>query len=129
MRALLLVPLLLASPAFAAAEAPPATRAEAKDFSADAKLLFRAAACGTLDDAGELGLDKAIVEKHCTALKPLIGNYADFWKSNIEPTLAKVVPRDKAPTVVYPFGGGDSVTALGTYPQVNDLTTLSLELV
>ena len=30
-------------------------------------------------------------------------------------------------TVVYPFGGGDLISALTTYPEANDYTTLSLE--
>jgi hypothetical protein len=119
------------------AETPPTsaaphvdTRQEAKDFASEVKLLFRAAACGTLSETPEaMPLDGAVVSKHCALLRPLMDAYAQFWQSNIEPTLAKYVPRDKATTVVYPFGGGDLVTSLGTYPEVTDLTSLSLESV
>jgi hypothetical protein len=100
----------------------------AKNFAEDARLLFKVAACGKLDVP--LGtIDEKTVAAHCTQLEPLVEGYQKFWQENIEGLLSQIVPRDKAQTVVYPFGGGDLVTALGTYPNVQDLTALSLEIV
>jgi hypothetical protein len=38
------------------------------------------------------------------------------------------VPTDAPKTVVYPFGGGDLISALVAFPDATDITTLSLEL-
>ncbi|MCC6808942.1 MAG: hypothetical protein IT381_16055 [Deltaproteobacteria bacterium] len=133
MYAFVLIALLAADPApqAAAPAAPtvsPTPREAAKNFAEDVKLLFKVAACGRMDVP--LGtIDERAVNGHCADLQPLIDHYTKFWSENIEPLLAQIVPREKATTVVYPFGGGDLVTALGTYPNVSDLTTLSLEVV
>ncbi len=43
------------------------------------------------------------------------------------PVLSTIVPADVPKTVVYPFGGGDLLTALATYPNATEITTISLE--
>jgi hypothetical protein len=44
------------------------------------------------------------------------------------PFLAKVVPASLPGSVVYPFGGGDLLSALTTYPTASEIDTISLEL-
>jgi hypothetical protein len=115
------------------ADGEPTPRDQAKSFAPEVALLFTNAACGKLvgpnapaPAANEQ--DAKVVAGHCKDLEPLITGYSDFWKSTIEPVIAQIVPREKGTTIVYPFGGGDLVTALGTYTEAKEITTLSLEL-
>jgi hypothetical protein len=41
---------------------------------------------------------------------------------------AALVPDDAPKTVVYPFGGGDLISALVAFPDADEITTISLEL-
>jgi hypothetical protein len=43
------------------------------------------------------------------------------------PFIAALLPKDLPKVVVYPFGGGDLVTALATFPDATEITTISLE--
>jgi hypothetical protein len=114
---------LLSVTATAAAQAPvPA------DFTAEAKLLYRAVACGGTDPLPST-VDTAVVDAHCKELRVLMEDYKKRWLNQAMPYLAKVVPASGIPqTVVYPFGGSDLVSALATFPATPELTTLSLEL-
>ncbi len=100
-------------------------RAEGADFSADAALLYRIAACG-----GEASVDpklEKIVERHC---KFIAQHGAEFRKQYIEKGhtwFESVVPKDAPKTVVYPFGGGDLLSALVAFPDAIEITTISLE--
>ncbi|MFT3693934.1 MAG: hypothetical protein QM831_12385 [Kofleriaceae bacterium] len=96
------------------------------DFIADAKLYYRVVACGNAD-ALPAGIDAGIVDKHCAVMAK---RYADFQKSYVEPAekfFEPLRPKDLPSIVVYPFGGGDLASALLTYPQATDITTISLE--
>jgi hypothetical protein len=116
-----LVPLLLVLvPAAARAQAP------AVDFIAQAKELYRVAACGGDDPVPEK-FDPKVVDAHCRELGEKMGEYRKKWVEVAEPFLAGVVPADLPTTVVYPFGGGDLLTALATFPAAKEITTLSLE--
>jgi hypothetical protein len=44
-----------------------------------------------------------------------------------KPFLAALRPKDLPRVVVYPFGGGDLVSALATFPDATEITTISLE--
>jgi hypothetical protein len=105
--------------------APPA----ADDFSEEARLLYRAAACGTIEPAPALppSLPAATLDRHCQALRGLIASWKRRWSSKAVPFLAGVVPAELPGEVVYPFGGGDLFTALATFPRAAVITTLSLE--
>ena len=122
----------------APAATPGAPAPAGVDFIDDAKLLYRIAACGGADtplpgalaggDAG-LGarLDK-IVAHHC---KAILSRMAEFRTTYFEKGRAwfdAVVPRDVPRTVVYPFGGGDLLSALVAFPDATEITTISLEL-
>jgi hypothetical protein len=104
----------------------PAPGPGGQDFAAEARLLFRVAACG-----GEAplpsGLDAGVVEQHCRWLGEKIDEYRTGYLAGAEPFLAKLRPEGLPATVVYPFGGGDLLSALVTYPEATEITTLSLE--
>lgn len=60
-------------------------------------------------------------------LGSIIAEYKRSWLSVAMPFLAGIVPRDLPRTLVYPFGGGDLVSAIATFPDATDITTISLE--
>ena len=100
-------------------------RAQGVDFTPEAKLLWRIAACGGSDALPE-GVDAKMVDRHCKDLEAAITKYKTRWVDKAVPVLSTVVPADVPKTVVYPFGGGDLLTALATYPNATELTTMSL---
>ena len=53
---------------------------------------------------------------------------AGVYLARAQPFLAALRPRPLPDTVIYPFGGGDLLAALTTYPDARRITTLSLEL-
>lgn len=96
------------------------------DFISDAKLLYRVAACGGTDPV-DAKIEK-VVEKHCKAINEKLGDFkAQYFEKHRE-WFTKVVPADVPKTVVYPFGGGDLISALVAFPDATDITTISLEL-
>lgn len=108
-------------------EAEPAIAAPGgHDFAAQARLLYRVVACGSDEPLPE-GMDAKIVEAHCKALQPKIDSYRSRYVGEAKGFIAKLKPEGLPSTVVYPFGGGDLISALTTYPDAADITTLSLE--
>lgn len=112
--------------------APPDARKEpgnpaGKDFAEEAKLLFRVAACAG-DAPVPANLDAAAVKRHCDEILPEIEAYRTRYVGVVRPFLAALEPAGLPTTVVYPFGGGDLVTALTAYPDAREITTISLEL-
>lgn len=99
----------------------------ARDFADDARLLYRVVACG---GSAELParVDAKVVEEHCRELRPKIEAYKKRYVSVAKPFLSGLQPSDLPKKVVYPFSGGDLVTALTAYPKAEEITTLSLEL-
>jgi len=99
---------------------------EGRDFIDDAKVFYRVVACGGSDPV-PADLDAATVDKHCAAMAKL---YEEWQKTYVKPAsefFAALRPKDLPTTVVYPFGGGDLGSALVTYPDARDITTISLE--
>ncbi|HEY1959370.1 MAG TPA: hypothetical protein VGH28_27355 [Polyangiaceae bacterium] len=107
--------------------APPEVLAGA-DFATDAKTLFRVAACGSTDQPVPAGFDATVVDTHCKELASMIAEYKKTWVDVAMPFIAKLRPKNLPSTVVYPFGGGDLLGALATYPDGTDFTTISLEI-
>jgi hypothetical protein len=68
-----------------------------------------------------------VVKEHCQDLREKIDEYKKKWVDVAKPFLATLVPANIPATVVYPFGGGDLLTALSTYPNATELTAISLE--
>jgi hypothetical protein len=98
-----------------------------KDFGPEARLLFRVAACGSNDPLPD-ELDARIVKAHCDEILPKIASYRRRYVNVAKPFLTALSPKDLPDKVVYPFGGGDLATALTTYPDAKEVTTVSLEL-
>lgn len=104
----------------------PAAPAEAAaDFTAEAKALFAVVSCG--DAPLPADLDAKAVQAFCAQQKKQIAAYRDVYLPRAAPFLAKLRPAGLPTTVVYPFGGGDLLSALTTYPDARNVTTLSLE--
>ncbi|MFO0749273.1 MAG: hypothetical protein U1F43_26955 [Myxococcota bacterium] len=110
--------LLLTGTASARAEAP-------VEFDAELKALWRVAACEGTDL--DPRFDKAVVDAHCKDLEKILDAYRNDWLAKARPFFDQLVPKDVPKTVVYPFAGGDLMTALAVYPDLNELTTVSLE--
>ncbi|HEY5952373.1 MAG TPA: hypothetical protein VIV40_43040 [Kofleriaceae bacterium] len=99
---------------------------DARDFISDAKIFYRVAACGGTE-APPADLDATVIDKHCAEMKKryeyLQTNYIDKARAFFTP----LQPADLPKTVVYPFGGGDLLSALVTFPNATEITTISLE--
>ncbi len=96
------------------------------DFIDDAKLLYRIAACGGSEPV-EDKLTK-IVDKHCKAINDKLDKFRDQYFGKNREWFTAVVPKDVPKTIVYPFGGGDLLSALVAFPEATEITTISLEL-
>lgn len=105
---------------------PPGAEPGGHDFAAQARLLYRVVACGS-DDALPEGMDARVVEAHCKALLPKVQSYRAKYVGEAKSFIAGLRPEGLPATVVYPCGGGDLISALTTYPDAVDITTLSLE--
>ncbi len=117
MKILLAILIVLAS-ATAAHAAP-------REFDAEVKLFYRIVACAGTDPV-DPKLAK-VVAKHCKWMDTKIAKYRKKFIDPATAFFAKVRPAGLPTTVVYPFGGGDLVSALITYPDATEITTLSLE--
>jgi hypothetical protein len=111
----------------AVAAPPPNDASAGKDFGEEARILFRVAACAN-DGPLPAGLDAKVVKAHCDEIAPKIASYKRRYVSVAKPFLSALEPPGLPDKVVYPFGGGDLVTALTTYPNAREVTTVSLEL-
>ena len=100
--------------------------AQTTDFAAQAKVLFRVAACGSDDAIPERWSAKAI-ERHCKTMTELYASYKRAWADQAATFISALRPADLPKTVVYPFGGGDLTSALVVYPDAQEITTISLE--
>lgn len=104
-----------------------AARADAPlELDAEVKALFRVAACDTSVPL-DARFDKAVVDEHCAALAKTIERYRKDWLTPARPFFDQLVPKDIPTTVVYPFAGGDLMTALAVFPNLKEITTISLE--
>lgn len=114
-----------------AADAGPAVDASPPlagiDLEPQAVALFRVAACGS-DDALPDRFDPKMIEAHCKDLRSKYDEYKTQWMRVAMPYIAALVPKGLPPEIVYPFGGGDLMTALGTFPDAPVYTTISLEI-
>lgn len=97
-------------------------------FTKEVLAAFRVAGCGGDDSLVPSQIDKKLVETHCSALKNSYAEYKREWLDVAGPFIAKLRPSNLPLTVVYPFGGGDLVSALATFPDATELTTVSLEI-
>ncbi len=111
------------------ATAPPAGAAPAEapaDFVAEARVLMRVVACQG-DAPLPAGFDVPTHAAFCKRQLKSIAAYRDGYLPRASRFLARLRPAGLPTSVVYPFGGGDLLSALTTYPDATDITTLSLE--
>lgn len=114
-------------------KAPPADAAVPKpakraghDFITEARVLFHAALCRGKAPLPAVAT-RAFMTKQCRFLEHWINHYKNGWLKRARPFFAKVVPPIVKSQIVYPFGGGDLLTALVVFPKATEVTTLSLE--
>ncbi len=95
------------------------------NFINDALLVYRVITCGhgPVQDA----INIPIVENHCRNLQTHYGACRTEFIEKARPFIAALRPHDLPRTVIYPFGGSDLLSALATYPDATDITTISLE--
>jgi hypothetical protein len=97
-------------------------------YTKQVQAAFRVAACGGSDALLPAHIDKKIVDAHCGMQQAAFAEYKKEWLDVAGPFIAKLRPAGLPTTIVYPFGGGDLVSALATYPDATELTTVSLEI-
>ena len=105
---------------------PEATGQDGTDFITEARLLSQLVACAG-DAVLPAGWPAPLLKNHCVRLREQTAKYRARWIERTRPFLSRVVPADLPKSVVYPFGGGDLVTALATFPNADEFTTISLE--
>ena len=116
----------------ALAGAPPAAHAKRvnpktapRAFDSEVSYFYRVVACaGDRPVAEDIA---KIVEDHCKQLGERIAAYRKSFVDKATVFFDKVRPAGLPDTVVYPFGGGDLVSALVTFPGAREITTMSLE--
>ncbi len=99
---------------------------EPRDFIADAKVFYRVASCGGTA-APPTDLDAKVIEQHCEWMKKRYEYITTKYVEKARAFFAPLQPADLPTRVVYPFGGGDLMSALVTYPNATEITTISLE--
>jgi len=118
-------PVVINPPAQAPPEPQPAqTSSTGQAFDREARQLFRIAACGGNEPFRD-DLEPT-VEAHCALFRPALDAYRRYLES-AGPFLTGLQPKGLPTIIVYPFGGGDLLSALTTYPNLTEVTTLSLE--
>jgi hypothetical protein len=102
------------------------SEATGADFLSDAKLFYRVVACGGTDPV-PAGIDTATVDAHCAEMAKRYQKYHETYVDPASKFFAPLRPAALPAAVVYPFGGGDLGSALITFPDAREITTISLE--
>jgi hypothetical protein len=126
MRLLAVATAILALGTSARAETKKPAPGAGTDFAAQARALFRLAACGG-DEAIPDRIAAKTIERHCREMKETYASYRKAWADPAGKFIGGLRPADAPKTVVYPFGGGDLVSALVAFPDADEITTISLE--
>jgi hypothetical protein len=99
---------------------------EVADFTSQAKAIFRLVVCGGADPI-PARFDATQVQAHCDKMNGLMDKFRGGWLKKAAPFLGGVRPPGLPDRVVYPFGGGDLVAAIATFPDAAEYTLLSIE--
>lgn len=120
----LVIAAVLAGAAAPARAGEPA--AAGHDFAAELALVHRVVACA--DSGVEVPAAWIrVVERHCADLAAQKRRFKARYVDKAMPFIARLRPAALPEDVVYPFGGGDLASALVTYPDATEITTMSLE--
>ncbi|HET9833599.1 MAG TPA: hypothetical protein VFP91_17885 [Vicinamibacterales bacterium] len=103
---------------------PQSAASTGQAFDREARQIFRIVACAGNEPVRD-DLEPT-VEAHCALFRPALDSYRRYIDS-AGPYLTALQPKNLPTNVVYPFGGGDLLSALTTYPNLTEVTTLSLE--
>lgn len=116
-------------PAPAEPESEPAdtgTASAGHDFIEEVAMLYRVVACAG-DGPVPGHLDRGAVAAYCTKLERRKDRYRERYVDGAREFIARLRPDGLPQVVVYPFGGGDLISALVAFPDAVEITTLSLE--
>jgi hypothetical protein len=119
------VPVPVPDPAPPVAPAAPAK--PGADLTADARALYRMVACGSGDAIADAEKAK-VVDRHCKWITERLADYRSKYVVGGRAFFDEIEPDDIPRTVVYPFGGGDLISALVAFSEADEITTISLEL-
>lgn len=98
------------------------------DFIKEARILYRMVSCsGTIPVFEGKKINPEIIRQHCEIFEPAMKKYALEYVGTMKTFLSGNIPYNHQPVVIYPFGGGDLLSALTTYPDAEEFYTLSLE--
>lgn len=121
------------SPALAGpGDAPPAAKPRIPPsvpatFDGEVQQLFREVACGSTTAIAD-GARAKVVGAHCKKIDGIQQKYRARLAAQVRPVFDAMIPAGAPKVVVYPFGGGDLISALAAFPEADEITTISLEL-
>ena len=105
---------------------PDPPKAASGEYGAQARAMYRIAACGGGDPIAQRFNAKTI-DRHCKTMVDLYLTHKKAWADKASRFLTDIRPKDAPRTVIYPFGGGDLSSALVAFPDATEITTISLE--
>lgn len=100
--------------------------AQPADFIDDVRLVFQVVTCQPQPVPAPL--DAKTVEGFCKRMTPKFERFRTHWGVTAKDFVAAQRPAGLPAELVYPFGGGDLMMALTSFPDATTITTLSLEL-
>jgi hypothetical protein len=103
------------------AAADAGTTAVPLELSDEVRALYDVVTCQT--DAGS-----GAIAAYCKRQEPRFKRFEEHWGQSAQQFLQSIEPKELPSELVYPFGGGDLMMALATFPNAQVITTLSLEL-
>ncbi len=104
---------------------PAANAGSGHNFIKEAREFQRLVACG---GSFTVPADSTkIVDRHCRSIIRFAKKFKNGWVRRVGNFMRKKRPANLPKRVVYPFGGGDLASALTTYPDATEITTMSLE--
>lgn len=96
------------------------------EFIDDVRLVYQIVTCQPGDVPAPL--DAKTVEAYCKQMNPKFERFRTHWGVTAKDFIAAQRPANLPAELVYPFGGGDLMMALTSFPDATVLTTMSLEL-
>jgi hypothetical protein len=94
------------------------------DFIKEAEKLYVTAACGEIKGIHDASNAR---KKHCEEVKKYEDKFNAEFTTPAEGFFSKKIPQGISKKVMYPFGGCDLISAMVTFPDAEEITTISLE--